>query len=56
MGVLTRGTSKEKIYFKQESWENQPELSESDFYEKLKDTWTRVLPKYFKGKSPLGCL
>jgi asparagine synthase (glutamine-hydrolysing) len=48
------GPVKKKTYFKQEAWENQPELSESDFYEKLKETWTRVLPKYFGGKQPIG--
>jgi asparagine synthase (glutamine-hydrolysing) len=45
---------KKKRYFKQESWESQPELSESDFYKKLKETWTRVLPKYFRGKQTVG--
>jgi asparagine synthase (glutamine-hydrolysing) len=45
---------KKKTYFKQESWEGQPELAESDFYEKLKETWTRVLPKYFTGKQSIG--
>jgi asparagine synthase (glutamine-hydrolysing) len=45
---------KKKTYFKQESWEGQPELAESDFYEKLKETWTRVLPKYFLGKQSIG--
>jgi asparagine synthase (glutamine-hydrolysing) len=45
---------KKKRYFKQEAWESQPELSESDFYEKLKETWARVLPKYFNGKQSIG--
>jgi asparagine synthase (glutamine-hydrolysing) len=45
---------KKKRYFKQESWEGQPELSESDFYDKLKETWTRVLSRYFRGKQPIG--
>jgi asparagine synthase (glutamine-hydrolysing) len=45
---------KKKAYFKQEAWESQPELTESDFYEKLKETWTRVLPKYFLGKQSVG--
>jgi len=53
--VISRGQPvKKKTYFKQESWEGQPELSESDFYEKLKETWTRVLPRYFRGKEPIG--
>ena len=53
--VFSRGEPvKKKTYFKQEAWESQPELSESDFYEKLKETWTRVLPKYFLGKQSIG--
>jgi asparagine synthase (glutamine-hydrolysing) len=53
--VFSRGEPvKKKTYFKQEAWESQPELSEGDFYEKLKETWTRVLPKYFRGKQSVG--
>jgi asparagine synthase (glutamine-hydrolysing) len=53
--VFSRGEPvKKKAYFKQEAWESQPELSESDFYEKLKETWARVLPRYFRGKQPIG--
>ena len=53
--VFSRGEPvKKKTYFKQETWESQPELSESEFYEKLKETWERVLPKYFLGNHPVG--
>jgi asparagine synthase (glutamine-hydrolysing) len=53
--VFSRGEPvKQKAYFKQEAWENQPGLSESDFYEKLRETWTRVLPRYFRGKQSIG--
>src|SRR4030095_110510 len=53
--VFSRGEPvKKKAYFKREGWESQPELSECDFYEKLKETWTRVLPRYFRGKQPIG--
>jgi asparagine synthase (glutamine-hydrolysing) len=53
--VFSRGEPvKKKTYFKQETWESQPSLSEFEFYEKLKETWTRVLPKYFLGKQPIG--
>src|SRR5437868_13084071 len=45
---------KRKTYFKQEAWESQRELSGSQFYEKLRETWTRVLPRYFRGKQPIG--
>jgi asparagine synthase (glutamine-hydrolysing) len=53
--VFSRGAPvKKKTYFKKDAWENQPELSEPDFYEKLKETWARVLPKYFRGKQSIG--
>jgi asparagine synthase (glutamine-hydrolysing) len=53
--VFSRGEPvKKKTYFKQESWEGRPELSESDFYEQLKTTWERVLPRYFFGKQSIG--
>jgi asparagine synthase (glutamine-hydrolysing) len=45
---------KKKRYFKQEAWETRPELTESGFYEKLKEIWTRVLRKYFRGKQSVG--
>ena len=45
---------KRKTYFKPDAWEGQPELSGSQFYEKLKETWTRILPRYFRGKQPIG--
>ena len=45
---------KKKTYFKPDAWESQPQLSGSQFYEKLKETWTRVLPRYFRGKQPIG--
>src|SRR5437773_3410106 len=53
--VFSRGEPvKKKRDFKQETWEGQPELSESEFYEKLKETWARVLSRYFRGKQPIG--
>jgi asparagine synthase (glutamine-hydrolysing) len=53
--VFSRGEPvKKKTYFKQEAWESEPELSESDFYEKLRETWARVLPRYFNGKQSIG--
>ena len=36
------------------SGENQPALDGTQFYEKLKETFTRVLPRYFRGKSKVG--
>src|SRR5437762_4800336 len=45
---------KKKTYFKPDVWEGQPELSGSQFYEKLNEIWTRILPRYFRGKQPVG--
>jgi len=36
-------------YFKTGSWEAQPLLSEADYFEKLRETWRRILPRYFTG-------
>ena len=53
--VFSRGEPvKKKTYFKRGRWESQPEISESDFYEKLKETWERILPRYFFGKQSIG--
>ena len=53
--VFSRGAPvKQKTYFKKETWENQPQLSESEFYEKLRETWARILPRYFLGKQSIG--
>src|SRR6266487_3444522 len=53
--LFSRGEPvKKKTYFKQETWEGQPELSESEFYEQLKATWGRILPRYFSGKHSIG--
>jgi asparagine synthase (glutamine-hydrolysing) len=37
-------------YFKKELWEEQPALSADDYYEKLRATWARLLPRYFRGE------
>jgi asparagine synthase (glutamine-hydrolysing) len=53
--VFSRGEPvQKKTYFKREEWETQPELSESEFYEKLKETWARVLPRYLRGKQSIA--
>src|SRR4030042_61790 len=37
-----------RSYFNPDIWENQPWLEKEFFYEKLKDTFTKVLPRYFR--------
>ncbi len=43
-----------EFYFRPEIWENQETLSSSEYYDKLKATFTRVLPRYFNGKEQVG--
>jgi asparagine synthase (glutamine-hydrolysing) len=37
-----------ELYFHQRLWEELPTLSESNYYENLKETWGRVLPEYLR--------
>ena len=41
-------------YFRPNIWEKLPPLSELDYYEKLKETWIRVLPRYFRQNEQYG--
>lgn len=36
------------LYFKKEAWEQQPVLDESQYYEKFKCLWQRLLPRYVR--------
>jgi len=37
-----------RVYFTRSRWENQAPLSPDEYYEKLKETVARVLPRYFR--------
>jgi asparagine synthase (glutamine-hydrolysing) len=55
--VLTFAPGREtrkSVYFRKEVWENQPLLGAEDYYARLKETWLRVLPRYFGGKEKVG--
>jgi asparagine synthase (glutamine-hydrolysing) len=41
-------------YFEPRLWEELPTLSEADYYDQLKETWKRVLPKYFPENESAG--
>lgn len=41
---------KKASYFRPEMWEQQPALSGAEYAEKLKDTFARILPRYFSGE------
>lgn len=41
-------------YFRREAWEAQPRLSVVDYGARLKETFVRVLPRYFRRGEPVG--
>jgi asparagine synthase (glutamine-hydrolysing) len=45
---------KKELYFHRGLWEEQSTLSESHYYEKLKETWGRILPRYFRENEQSG--
>ncbi len=45
----TNGGAAKESYFKVESWEKQPQLDGAAYYERLKETWRHILPRYFRG-------
>jgi asparagine synthase (glutamine-hydrolysing) len=38
------------IHFNPEIWENQPKLSKALYYDKLKETFANIIPKYLNGR------
>jgi len=51
---LQDGSLTKHFYFKPDVWENQPWLEKEFFYEKLKDTFSKVLPRYFRTNQKIG--
>ena len=45
----SNGTISKERYFSPETWERQPTLGNVDFYDQLKETFARILPKYLGG-------
>ncbi len=43
-----------ECYFNKAVWESQTQLPVAEYYEKLSETFTRILPKYFGGKQPVA--
>jgi asparagine synthase (glutamine-hydrolysing) len=43
-----------EVYFRKAEWENLPLLRGAEYYEKLKETVSRVLPRYFGGRKRIG--
>jgi asparagine synthase (glutamine-hydrolysing) len=52
--VTGRGNIVKESYFSREDWERQPSLDGVEFYRNLKETFTRLLPKYTRGRQKVG--
>jgi asparagine synthase (glutamine-hydrolysing) len=53
--VFTPGQPAQKnSYFNKMAWEELPALSPSEYYDRLKETFTRILPRYLGGKEKVG--
>jgi asparagine synthase (glutamine-hydrolysing) len=52
--VAQDGSVRKESYFSPEQWEGLPILSSQEYYEKLKETFTRVLPRYLRSNNRLA--
>jgi asparagine synthase (glutamine-hydrolysing) len=52
--TFENGGSKREKYFSPEVWESQPVLGMKDFEIKFRETFSKILPRYFASSSPLG--
>src|SRR5882724_6597675 len=50
----TDGKLAKRSYFDPAAWESQPALTPSDYYERLKEVFPRLLKRYFNGKEPVA--
>ena len=48
------GKTEKDCYFKPDIWENQPILEEEVFYNRLGETFLKILPRYFRAKQPVA--
>ena len=52
--IFQKSEVRKTSYFLRNEWERQPELGEEEFYGKLDETLTRILPRYFGGGQRVG--
>jgi asparagine synthase (glutamine-hydrolysing) len=53
--LFRKGSLQQKdTYFDPRDWENQTSLAPEAFYEELRDTFSRNLPRYFGGSEPIA--
>ena len=48
------GRIEKQSYFRSDLWENQPALSPTDYSQRLKETFPRVLKRYFRNDQAIG--
>jgi len=52
--ISADGTINKQKYFDPASWESQPQFSEREYYECLRETFPHVLKRYVTGNGPIG--
>ena len=53
--IFRRGMLEQKnCYFQPEDWENQTQLDPESYYQEFRETFSRILPKYFGGQQRIG--
>src|SRR5258708_3890070 len=53
--IFKSGSVEEKnTYFQPQDWENQDPLDPEAYYQELRATFSRILPRYFNGKQKIG--
>lgn len=53
--TFDRGQPVQKgVYFNRATWENQPPIAAEEYFERLDTTFTRILPRYLRGKLKVG--
>jgi asparagine synthase (glutamine-hydrolysing) len=45
---------KKSAYFDPREWESQPTLEPEAYYQSLRETFSRAVPRYFGGREPIG--
>jgi asparagine synthase (glutamine-hydrolysing) len=49
-----RGPVAKERYFTPDAWERQPGLGDAEFYDRLRETFPAILPKYLGGPEPVA--
>ena len=52
--IFSEGVLRKKSYFIPDKWENQPLLSPSEFSQRFRETFPRVLDRYTNGSQPIA--